>query len=334
MKVLVVGGAGYIGSQVVLDLVRAGHEVVVVDDLSSGLSECVHPRAVFRHCDICVPAQLADVFATESGIEIVVHFAAKISVSESVEKPDEYWRVNLGGTRTLLDAMKTAGVGRLVFSSTAAVYGEPSGNAPLREDTPLSPINPYGETKVACEEAIAAAGAAWGLRAVALRYFNAAGADASLRLGLEKPSYSHLVPLATRAALGQGPALTVCGDDYPTPDGTCIRDYVHVADLSAAHLLAGEYLAGGGSSVTLNLGTKRGSSVREVIAAVDALTPTPLPWSAGSRRAGDPAVLVADATRARQTLGWEARRNLDDIVRSDYDFRAMETPLAQRLWPQ
>ncbi|MDR1775695.1 MAG: UDP-glucose 4-epimerase GalE [Actinomycetes bacterium] len=319
MKVLVVGGAGYIGSHMVYDLLRANHEVIVADNLSTGRRSDVHPDAAFVQLDIRDRAALDKLFATHPGIDLVMHFAAKLIVPESVQHPLTYYSNNVDGVRVLVESMLAAGVNTLVFSSTAAVYGEPTLTRPLREDDPLAPINPYGATKRAAEELIAAAGAAHGLNYAILRYFNAAGADSSGDLGLNKPHLTHLIPLATRAALGMGPALTVYGTDWPTPDGTCIRDYIHVSDLTAAHLLAAEHLMDAGGSLTLNLGTNTGSSVLQVIDAVG--TYSPCPYVTGPRRAGDPAQLVADSTRARSVLGWEPVRSLDDIVRSDFYYR-------------
>ncbi|MCL2525981.1 MAG: UDP-glucose 4-epimerase GalE [Coriobacteriia bacterium] len=323
MKVLVAGGAGYIGSQVAWDLIRAGHDVVVVDNLSTGLRSFVHPDARFYQADITQANQLAEVFAREAQAghpcDLVMHFAAKLDVAESVDLPLDYYRNNVEGVRCLLQSMLKAGVKNIVFSSTAAVYGDPVQNEPLNESAATAPINPYGASKLAAEQLIQWTAAAHGFNYAILRYFNAAGADKSLKIGLNKPRYTHLIPLAVRASLGLEKPVSVFGDDWPTPDGSCIRDYIHVADLSSAHLLAAAYLLEEKQSLLLNLGTQEGSSVKEVIAAVDALRPCP--YELAPRRQGDPAILIADATKARTLLGWQARRSLTDIVNSDMDYR-------------
>jgi len=322
MKVLVAGGAGYIGSHVVYDLIRAGHEVVVVDNLSTGLRSFVHPKAGFHQADITVPSELQAVFEQEAKnkpIDIVMHFAAKLDVEESVRLPLKYYHNNVEGVRVLLAAMLDAGVKNLVFSSTAAVYGEAGSQEPLKEDAVLNPINPYGASKLAAEQLIQSAALAHGINYAILRYFNAAGADDSLEIGLKKESYTHLIPLAVRAALGLEEKVKIFGDDWPTPDGSCIRDYIHVSDLSAAHLLAANYIREEQKSLLLNLGTSKGSSVKEVIAAVDALKSCP--YEIVGRREGDPAILIADATKAREVMGWQAQRNLEHIVISDMDYR-------------
>ena len=319
MKALVVGGAGYIGSHFTLDLIRAGHEVAVIDDLSTGTRDFVHPDAAFHQCDITDTPKLKQVFAAEPNLDVVFHFAAKLIVPESLTQPLSYYHTNIEGVRSLLSCMIDAGVSNLVFSSTAAVYGNPDTNKPLTEDAPTAPINPYGASKLAAEQLITWAATAHGLNTAILRYFNAAGADASLTIGLEKPHQTHLIPLATRAALGLEGPVEIYGDDWPTPDGSCIRDYIHVSDLSNAHLLAANYLLSEQDPLLLNLGTTHGSSVKEVLAAVDALLP--VPYRIGARRPGDPAVLIADATRAQNILGWHAQRTLADIVSSDLAYR-------------
>ena len=322
MKVLVAGGAGYIGSHVVYDLIRAGHEVVVVDNLSTGLRSFVHPKADFHQTDITASSELHSVFeqATKGRpVDIVMHFAAKLDVEESVHHPLRYYHNNVEGVRVLLDAMLAAGVKNIVFSSTAAVYGDPNSQKPLREDAVLNPINPYGASKLAAEQLIQSAALAHGINYAILRYFNAAGADDSLEIGLKKENYTHLIPTAVRAALGLGDKLKIYGDDWPTPDGSCIRDYIHVSDLSSAHLLAANYILEEQKSLLLNLGTSKGSSVKEVIATVDALKPCP--YEIVGRREGDPAMLIADATKACEIIGWQAQRNLEQIVVSDMNYR-------------
>ncbi|MCL2606579.1 MAG: UDP-glucose 4-epimerase GalE [Coriobacteriia bacterium] len=322
LKILVAGGAGYIGSQVVYDLIRAGHDVIVVDNLSTGMRQHVHSKARFYEADITRPMELAKVFVLESEqapIDLVMHFAAKLDVEESMRLPLAYYHNNVEGVRILLAVMLDAGVKNFVFSSTAAVYGDSDLSKPLSEDGPAAPINPYGTSKLAAEQLIQWASKAHGLNYAILRYFNAAGADDSLEIGLEKPKYTHLIPLAVRAALGLQDAIKIFGDDWPTPDGSCIRDYIHVSDLSDAHLRAADYLLREQKSLLVNLGTAQGSSVKEVIAAVDKIRPCP--YQVTGRRAGDPAVLIADSTRAKQLLGWQPKRSLHDIVKSDFCFR-------------
>ena len=323
MKLLVAGGAGYIGSHVVYDLIRAGHEVVVVDDLSTGSRGAVHPEARFYQADIANQDKLTALFLKEiqeyGPIDAVMHFAAKLDVAESVSAPLLYYRNNVEGVRSLLEVMRLAQVKNIVFSSTAAVYGDLGTQEPLKEDAVTSPINPYGASKLAAEELIQWASAAHGFNYAILRYFNAAGADESLEIGLERETYTHLVPLAVRAAMGLEDSVKVFGADWPTPDGSCIRDYVHVSDLSSAHLLAASYLLEHQKSLLVNLGTTRGSSVKEVIAAVDKLCPCP--FELADRRQGDPAVLIASAEKAQTLLGWQAQKSLADIVHSDMKYR-------------
>lgn len=312
---MVTGGAGYIGSHTAKALARAGHLPVVFDNLSAGHAEAVQwgPLVVG---DIRDPAALAHALR-DNRIDAVIHFAGLIEVGRSMREPAPFWEVNLGGTASVLQAMRDTGVGRLVFSSTAAVYGQPSGPAPLTEDLPLRPINPYGESKWAAERMIAALCAAHGLTGVALRYFNACGADPEGRIGEAHDPESHLIPLAIEAALGLGPALTLFGKDFATPDGTCVRDYVHVEDLARAHVLALEHPMAGGAFLALNLGTGRGRSVRQVIDAVARITGCPVPHAIGPRRDGDPARLVADPGRAKAILGWRAAQSdLDSIIAS------------------
>jgi UDP-arabinose 4-epimerase len=314
MRVLVTGGAGYIGSQTAKALALAGHEPVVYDNLSSG-----HRWAV--KWGASVEGDLADTHLLATTlrahrIEAVLHFAASIQVSESVENPRKYFWNNVVNTLRLLDAALDEGVQAIVFSSSAAVYGNPE-RVPIPEDHPTRPASPYGETKLMMERALEAYGAAYGLRWVALRYFNAAGADLDGELGEEHHPESHLIPLVIQAALGRRPHVEVFGTDYPTPDGTAIRDYIHIVDLADSHVRALEYLARGGESVVLNLGTGTGHSVREVIAAVGRMCDGKVPFRDAPRRAGDPPILVADPARARQVLNWKPQHpDLDDIVQS------------------
>jgi UDP-glucose-4-epimerase GalE len=314
MRVLVTGGAGYIGSQTAKALAQAGHEPVVYDNLSSGHRWAVKWGASVEG-DLADTHLLAATLCTHR-VEAVLHFAASIQVSESVENPRKYFWNNVVNTLRLLDTALDGGVQAIVFSSSAAVYGNPE-RIPIPEDHPTRPVNPYGETKLMMERALAAYGAAYGLRWVALRYFNAAGADLDGELGEEHDPESHLIPRVIGAALGRRPWVEVFGTDYPTPDGTAIRDFIHIVDLAAAHVRALEYLAGGGESMALNLGTGTGHSVREVIAAVGRLCEGKVPFRDAPRRAGDPPILVADPTRAMQVLNWKPQHpDLDAIVQS------------------
>ena len=318
MRILVTGGAGFIGSHTVLRLAELGHDCVVVDDLSNGHADSVlHGTLV--EADMRDTDRLAALL-TDHGIDGVIHFAAFIEAGASVLDPLRFWDNNVGGTWSVLTAMRRAGVDKLVFSSTAALFGNPE-RLPIEEDDPQRPTNPYGDTKLAGERMIANAERAYGIRSVALRYFNAAGADPEGRLGERHDPESHLIPLALAAAAGLGKGLTLNGTDYPTPDGTCIRDYVHVADLADAHVKAMEYLAAGNASRSFNLGTGSGSSVRQVIDAVEKVTGRRVPVAVGPRRAGDPVSLVASNRRARAELGWEPRHpELEDMVAHAWAF--------------
>jgi UDP-glucose 4-epimerase/UDP-arabinose 4-epimerase len=314
-SVLVTGGAGYIGSHTAKALAEAGHRPVVFDDLSAGHMEAVQwgPLVVGDVRD----AAAVSAAMRAHDIDAVIHFAGLIEVGRSMRDPAAFWDSNLGGTAAVLSAMRGCGVDRIVFSSTAAVYGQPQGPAPLNEDLPLRPINPYGDSKLAAERMIANHCAAHGLTGVCLRYFNACGADTEGGIGEAHDPESHLIPLAIEAALGLGPALTVFGEDFPTADGTCVRDYVHVSDLARAHVLALEHEMADGAVLAVNLGTGRGQSVREVIDAVRRATGRAVPYSIGPRRAGDPAALVADPSRAEAVLEWRAiESEIDAIVGS------------------
>ncbi len=305
------GGAGYIGSTTAWLLADAGHEVHLLDDLSTGHRRLAGAGPL--HVASTADAEALDRLLGAHRFDAVLHFAAAIAGGVGVERPPHYWRNNVGGTLSLLAAMKRHGLRRLVFSSTAAVYGEPQ-ETPLSESHPLAPKSPYGWSKRAVEQALSDCGRAWGLSAVALRYFNAAGAEAAGRCGEWHEPETHLVPLALRAACGEGPPLTVFGDDWPTADGTPVRDYVHVSDLAEAHRLALEHLLAGGESAALNLGTGTGHSVREVLAATERVVGRAVPYGVGPRRAGDPAVLVAAADAAHERLGWRPERGPDRIV--------------------
>lgn len=312
MRVLVTGGAGYIGSHTAKTLALAGEHPVVLDDLRTG------HRATVKWGPL-VEASLTDAEAVRrtlrrEKIEAVVHFAASAYVGESMRDPRAYFRNNVGGTLALLDAMLDEGVRSIVFSSTCATYGIPD-RVPITEAEKQRPVNPYGESKLFVERALHWYGEAYGLRWAALRYFNAAGADPDGELGEEHEPETHLIPLAVRAALGRGPTLEIFGTDYPTPDGTAVRDYIHVTDLADAHLRALQVLAAGDTIGGLNLGTGRGHSVREVVDAVERASGRPVPVREGPRRAGDPPSLVADPSAAFTRLGWQPRlASLDTIV--------------------
>jgi UDP-glucose-4-epimerase GalE len=306
--ILVTGGAGYVGSVLVRALAAACRRVVVLDDLSAGHRDAIDPSAAFVQADVRDGGAVARAVA-DHDVGAVVHFAGRLLVGESVAAPRKYWRDNVVAAADLLDAVLDAGVRTFVFSSSAAVYGDPV-RAPIDEDHPTVPTNPYGDTKLAVERMLATYGRAYGLRWVALRYFNAAGAEPDAGLGERHEPETHLVPLALEAA-ARGRELTVFGSDLPTPDGTCVRDYVHVTDLAAAHLAALEREVTG----PVNLGTGAGHSVLEVIRMVERVTGRAVPVRLGARRAGDPPVLVASCERARELLGWRPARRLEVIVR-------------------
>ncbi len=312
--ILVTGGAGYVGSHACKVLAHAGYRPLVFDNLSRGRREAVRWGPLVEG-DLADMTRLSAALA-EHRVSAVMHFAAYAYVGESVAEPALYYRNNLGGTLSLLEAMRHAGVNEIVFSSTCATYGTPD-VVPIREDSPQRPVNPYGETKLAIERALHWYGQAYGVRSVALRYFNAAGADLDSEIGECHEPETHLVPLVLQAALGQRPQIDVYGTDYPTPDGTAIRDYVHVQDLALAHLRALERLREGGGNIAVNLGTGRGRSVREVIAAAEAATGRRVPVKAAPRRPGDPPALVADPSLAAEILGWRPQHSdLDTIIRS------------------
>jgi len=323
--ILVVGGAGYIGTHMVKGLLHAGYRVVILDDLSKGHRELV-PGGEFVLGDLGDPTLLEGVFSRHR-IDAVMHFAAYSLVGESVEKPLDYYRNNFARTVELLDAMIRHKVKYFIFSSTAAVYGEPL-QVPITEDQPSNPTNPYGASKVAVERMLQDCDAAYGLKYVALRYFNAAGADASGEIGERHEPESHLIPLILKVATGERENIKIFGTDYPTPDGTCVRDYVHVSDLAQAHLLALEALLSGGSSAVYNLGNNKGYSVREVIEVARKVTAHPIPALESGRRAGDPAVLVASSDRIRQALGWRPRfEDLETIVKTAWAWHRKEADI-------
>ena len=314
------GGAGYIGSHAVKALAEADFDVVAYDDLSAGHREAMSAiaahlpsgRVTLVEGDIADRARVADTLKAHD-VSAVMHFAARLSVGESVAHPFAYYTANVAGALSVLEAMAGCGVGEFVLSSTAATFGEPE-RSPIDEAHPQRPINAYGESKLAIERALTHVERAHGIRSIALRYFNAAGADPGGWIGEDHSPEEHLIPRALAAA-GDGPPLTVFGDDYPTPDGTCVRDFIHVTDLADAHVLALRHLEGGGASDAFNLGNGQGVSVRELIASVERVTGRPVKWQTGPRRAGDPAVLVASSARIMRQLHWRPRlAALDDIV--------------------
>lgn len=318
MAILVTGGAGYIGSHTVAELLDKGKEVVVIDNLQSGHRGALLGGKLYEG-DLRDKELLAKLFA-ENEIEAVIHFAANSLVGESMQNPVKYYDNNVYGTLCLLEAMDAANVRKIVFSSTAATYGEPD-KVPIEETDPTQPTNVYGETKLMMERMMAWFDKVLGIKYVALRYFNAAGAHESGKIGEDHNPESHLIPLILQTALGQRDSIKVFGDDYNTPDGTCVRDYIHVGDLADAHMRAVEYLIAGGDSNVFNLGNGQGFSVKEVIAKVKEVTGRDFPVVLSPRREGDPAILIASSDKARTVLGWEPTRNkLDDIIRSAWEW--------------
>ncbi|MEW6572125.1 MAG: UDP-glucose 4-epimerase GalE [Bacillota bacterium] len=323
MRVLVTGGAGYIGSHTVKELLRAGYGVTVLDNLSQGHKAVARllPQAEFVWGDIA-GRELVTGLLRSRGIEAVLHFAALSLVGESALDPALYYRNNIVKGLALLEAVRDAEVPHFIFSSTAAVYGEPV-CVPITEDHPLAPTNPYGATKLAFEGALKWYGEAYGLRHLSLRYFNAAGADPDGDLGEDHRPETHLIPAVLQAALGLREALTIFGTDYPTPDGTCIRDYIHVTDLAVAHVLALQELIGGCPSGAYNLGSERGASVREVLETARRVTGREFRVTEGPRRTGDPAVLIASSRRIREELGWRPRYgDLETIIRTAWEWHS------------
>ena len=315
LKVLVVGGAGYIGSHAARLLRKRGCDVLVYDNLSTGHA-CLADGFELIEGDIMDSNKLARAMKRA---QAVMHFAAHAYVGESVENPRKYFRNNVEGGLALLNTALDSGVRTLIFSSTCAVYGTPS-KIPISEGKARQPINPYGASKLFFEHAMEAYDRGYDIRFASLRYFNAAGADESGEIGELHEPETHLIPLALQAAAGLAPELQIFGSDYPTPDGTCIRDYIHVNDLAEAHVLALEYLANGNRSVSLNLGTGKGSSVKEVLDTVEVVTGRAVPNRIGPRRAGDPPSLVADPSRANELLNWRAKRSLKDIVATAWNW--------------
>jgi UDP-glucose-4-epimerase GalE len=324
-RVLVTGGAGYVGSHTVKAMAGAGIEPVVFDNFSAGHRWAARSGSVVEG-DLEDPGQVRKALV-EHKVEAVVHFAASIAVGESVSNPQKYFWNNVVNTLKLLDTMLERGVKTIVFSSSAAVYGNPQ-TVPIPEDHPLQPTSPYGETKLMMERILRWYGEAYGFRWAALRYFNAAGADSDGELGEDHDPETHLIPLVIQAALGRLPSVQIFGSDYDTPDGTAVRDYIHVTDLAEAHVRALEHLTNGKESGPLNLGTGKGHSVREIIAAVERVSKVRVPASEAPRRAGDPPVLVADATRAARLLNWKPQfSQLDSIVEGAWKWHSKRAGL-------
>jgi UDP-glucose-4-epimerase GalE len=319
-RILIAGGAGYVGSHCVKALAAAGHDCVVFDSLLFGHREFVRWGRLIEG-DIRDGAALDAALAAQR-FDAVMHFAALAYVGESVTAPGRYYDVNVNGTRVLLDAMVRAGVKTIVFSSSCAIYGEPD-RTPIVESMPPHPINPYGFTKLACERMMDDFGRAYGLMSARLRYFNAAGAEPTAEIGEHHDPETHLIPLVLDAALRKRPTIQVFGTDYPTADGTAVRDYVHVSDLARAHVLALHHLLNGGQTIAVNLGSGRGASVNEVIEMARRVTGRDVPVRKAPRRPGDPAVLVADAAMARMVLGWSTERSdLRSIVADAWRWHA------------
>ncbi len=319
MAVLVLGGAGYIGSHTVYELIDRGEDVVIIDNLETGYSEAVHPKARFYQGDIRDRSFLDGVFEQEK-IDAVIHFAANSLVGESMTNPLKYYDNNLCGTKVLLEAMVAHGLDKIVFSSTAATYGEPE-RVPILETDRTIPTNPYGETKLSMEKMFRWTELAHGLRYVSLRYFNACGAHKNGRIGEAHNPETHLIPLILQVPNGQREAISIFGEDYDTKDGTCVRDYIHVTDLAQAHILAVDYLRRGGTSDIFNLGNGVGFTVKEVIEEARRVTAQPIKAVSVPRRAGDPAKLIASSEKAQRILGWKPEHaELEEIIASAWNW--------------
>lgn len=314
MKVLVLGGAGYIGSHTVYELIDNGAQVVIIDNLETGFIEAVHPKASFYKGDLRNRAFVDSVLDKENGIDAVIHFAANSQVGESMINPLKYYDNNLCGTKTLLESLVTHGINKIVFSSTAATYGEPE-SIPILETDRTEPTNTYGETKLSMEKMFKWVGKAHDLRFVSLRYFNACGAHVSGNIGEAHNPETHLIPLILQVPNGKRDHISIFGTDYPTKDGTCVRDYIHVTDLAQAHILAVKYLMDGNDSNVFNLGNGVGFTVREVIEAAEKVTGQTIKVVEEGRRAGDPAQLIASSQKARDVLGWKPEHDsLEEII--------------------
>lgn len=314
MSILVLGGAGYIGSHAVYQLIDQGYQVVVIDNLQTGHKQAIHPKATFYQGDIRDKAFLRDVFGKEK-IQAAIHFAANSIVGESMTNPIKYFDNNVYGTQVLLEIMNEFGIKNIVFSSTAATYGEPTA-VPITEDMPTNPTNAYGETKLTMEKLMKWCDGAYGMKYVALRYFNVAGARAGGLIGEDHTPESHLIPLVLQVPLGKREYITIFGEDYQTPDGTCVRDYIHVEDLIEAHILAMNYLLKEGQSNIFNLGSSQGFSVKEIIETARVVTGHEIPAQMGTRRAGDPSTLIASSEKAQKILGWKpTRTSIEQIIK-------------------
>ena len=319
MTILVLGGAGYIGSHTVYELIENGEDVAIIDNLQTGHIKAVHPKARFYKGDIRNREFLDSVFAKEK-IDAVIHFAAYSLVGESMEKPLKYYENNLCGTKILLDSMVANGINKIVFSSTAATYGEPE-SLPILETDKTEPTNPYGETKLAMEKMFKWVGRAHNINFVSLRYFNACGAHVSGEIGEDHAVETHLIPLILQVPNNKREHIYIFGDDYNTKDGTCIRDYIHVTDLAQAHILAVKHLRNGGNSDIFNLGNGIGFSVKEVIETARKVTGYPIPAQISPRRAGDPAKLIASSNKARKILGWKPEHaELEEIIATAWNW--------------
>lgn len=319
MTILVLGGAGYIGSHTVYELIDKGEDVVIIDNLQTGYEQAVHPKARFYKGDIRDREFLDSVFEKEK-IDSVIHFAASSLVGESMEKPLKYYDNNLCGTKILLDSMVAHGIDKIVFSSTAATYGEPE-RIPILETDRTEPTNTYGETKLSMEKMFKWVSKAYGLRYVSLRYFNACGAHKSGQIGEAHNPESHLIPIILQVPNGQREFVSIFGDDYDTKDGTCVRDYIHVTDLAAAHILAVRYLEFGNESNIFNLGNGVGFTVKEVIECARKVTGHPIPAKISPRRAGDPARLIASSEKVKNKLGWKPEHaDLEEIISSAWNW--------------
>ena len=319
MTILVLGGAGYIGSHTVYELIDNGEDVVIIDNLLTGHKEAIHPKARFYKGDSRDREFLDDVFKKEK-IDAVIHFAACSLVGESMEKPLKYYDNNLCGTKILLDSMVANGIDKIVFSSTAATYGEPE-KVPILETDRTEPTNTYGETKLSMEKMFKWVGKAHGLRYVSLRYFNACGAHISGQIGEDHNPESHLIPLILQVPNGKREYISIFGDDYDTKDGTCVRDYIHVTDLAQSHILAVKYLQSGNESNIFNLGNGVGFTVKEVIDTARKVTSHPIPAKITPRRAGDPAQLIASSEKAKEILGWTPEHNsLEEIISTAWNW--------------
>lgn len=318
-SILVVGGAGYIGSHMAKHLSTQGYEAVTLDDFSMGHRQAVRYGPLYEGS--YHDAHLVEKILKKHNITTVMHFGAKALLAESVADPHLYYTANVSGTLKLLEGMIRSGARRIIFSSTCAAYGEPK-EVPLREDLPQNPINPYGRSKLMVEQILKDMTGAYGIQWAVLRYFNAAGADPDGELGEVHSPETHLIPLVLQTALGRREKITVFGSDYPTPDGSCVRDYVHVSDLACAHLRALEFIKDKNQSQDFNLGSEKGYSVLEIIQKVEKITGSKVRFEIGPRRSGDPAVLIGDSTKARDLLGWKRQFGLEEIVKTAHAFMA------------